>query len=34
MMMLERGWERVAQPLLDWLEKDVGRAAKISAGRG
>jgi len=28
MMMLERGWESVAQPLLDWLEKDVGRTAK------
>ena len=28
MMMLERGWESVAQTLLDWLEKDVRRAAK------
>ena len=28
MMMLERGWESAAQPLLDWLEKDVGRAGK------
>ncbi|HEX8011910.1 MAG TPA: alpha/beta fold hydrolase [Casimicrobiaceae bacterium] len=28
MMMLEREWETVAQPLLDWLEKDVVRAAK------
>jgi non-heme chloroperoxidase len=28
MMMLERGWENVAQPLLDWLEKDVGRTAR------
>ena len=28
MMMLERGWETVAQPLLAWLEKNVVRAAK------
>jgi len=28
MMMLERGWETVAQPLLAWLEKNVARAAK------
>ncbi len=28
MMMLEREWETVAQPLLTWLEKDVARAAK------
>ncbi len=28
MMMLERGWETVAQALLAWLEKDVVRAAK------
>ena len=28
MMMLERGWETVAQPLLAWLEKDVARGAK------
>jgi non-heme chloroperoxidase len=25
MMMLERGWERAAQPLLDWLEETVAR---------
>ena len=25
MMMLERGWESVAQPLLEWLEGDVRR---------
>jgi hypothetical protein len=23
MMMLERGWQTVAQPLLTWLEKNV-----------
>jgi pimeloyl-ACP methyl ester carboxylesterase len=28
MMMLEREWEAVAQPLLAWLEKDVVRAAR------
>jgi pimeloyl-ACP methyl ester carboxylesterase len=26
MMMLERGWETVAQPLLEWLERDALRA--------
>ncbi|HXX86031.1 MAG TPA: alpha/beta fold hydrolase [Casimicrobiaceae bacterium] len=26
MMMLERSWQMVAQPLLEWLEKDVGAA--------
>jgi hypothetical protein len=25
MMMLERGWETVAQPLLAWLEQEAGR---------
>lgn len=25
MMMLERGWQSVAQPLLEWLERDVRR---------
>jgi len=28
MMMLERGWETVAQPLLEWLERDVRRARR------
>ena len=28
MMMLERGWESVAQPLLEWLERDVRRAGR------
>ena len=28
MMMLERGWESVAQPLLEWLEDDVRRGGR------
>jgi pimeloyl-ACP methyl ester carboxylesterase len=31
MMMLERGWESVAQPLLDWLERGVGRGGRPKA---
>lgn len=32
MMMLEREWERAAQPLLDWLEREVV-AAQAAGGR-
>jgi len=31
MMMLERGWESVAQPLLEWLERDVRRAGRSNS---
>ena len=36
MMMLERGWESVAQALLEWLEREVLRSGsrQASAGRG
>jgi pimeloyl-ACP methyl ester carboxylesterase len=36
MMMLERGWQAVAQSLLEWLERDPprGRRPRASAARG
>ena len=33
MMMLERDWEKAAQPLLDWLEREVVTRSAAPAGR-